>query len=138
MIAAYYYSIFINKFEQIKYLLFRWVWTGKCLFTKNLMFDHQRHLILLYLFIVIASGEMVTNFIRYLFKYIWFFVFQIKMKNELRIWISIFSYFENWKTISSYVLCLNHSTGTKIKTLFIISYFNLSKKRNGTLGTRII
>ena len=25
----------------------------------------------------------------------------------------------------------------EIKTLFLISYFNLSKKRNGTLGTRI-
>ena len=37
-----------------------------------------------------------------------------------------------------YVLCLNFSIKTKTKTLFLISYFNLSKKRrNGTLVTRI-
>ena len=35
------------------------------------------------------------------------------------------------------VLCLNFSIETKIKSLFLISYFNLSRKRNGTLGTRI-
>ena len=34
-------------------------------------------------------------------------------------------------------LCLNFSIKTKIKTFFLISYFNLLKKRNGTLGTRI-
>ena len=33
---------------------------------------------------------------------------------------------------------LNCSIETKIKTLFLIFYFNLSKKRNGTLGTRIL
>ena len=37
----------------------------------------------------------------------------------------------------SFVLCLNFSIETKIKTLFLTSYFNLSKKRNDTLGTRI-
>ena len=31
----------------------------------------------------------------------------------------------------------NFSIETKIETLFLISYFTLSKKRNGTLGTRI-
>ena len=31
----------------------------------------------------------------------------------------------------------NFSIETKIETLFLISYFSLSKKRNGTLGTRI-
>ena len=35
------------------------------------------------------------------------------------------------------VLCLNFSIETKIKSLFLISYFNLSRKRSGTLGTRI-
>ena len=39
--------------------------------------------------------------------------------------------------IDFYVLYLNFSIETKIKTLLLISYFNLSKKRNGTLGTRI-
>ena len=34
-------------------------------------------------------------------------------------------------------LCLNFSIKTKIKTFFLTSYFNLLKKRNGTLGTRI-
>ena len=37
-----------------------------------------------------------------------------------------------------HVLCFNFSIETKIKTLFLISYLNLSKKRNGTLGTRIM
>ena len=36
------------------------------------------------------------------------------------------------------VLSLNFSIETKIKTLFLISYFNISKNRNGTLGTRIV
>ena len=49
----------------------------------------------------------------------------------------MFSYFENRKTTYFDVFCLNFSIQTKIKTLFVISYFNLSKKRNGTLGTRI-
>ena len=48
----------------------------------------------------------------------------------------MFSYFEIRKTIKFYVLCLN-SRETKIKTLFLILYFNLSKRRNGTLDTRI-
>ena len=50
----------------------------------------------------------------------------------------MFSYFENRKTTLFYVLCLNLSIEKKIKTLFLISHFNLSKKRNGTLGTRIL
>ena len=50
----------------------------------------------------------------------------------------MFSYFENRKTTYFDVFCLNFSIETKIKTLFLISYFNLSKKRNDTLGTRIL
>ena len=50
----------------------------------------------------------------------------------------MFSYFENRKTTYFDVFCLNFSIETKIKTLFLISYFNLSKKRNGTLGTQIV
>ena len=49
----------------------------------------------------------------------------------------MFSYFENRKTTYFDVFCLNFSIETKIKIIFLISYFNLSKKRNGTLGTRI-
>ena len=50
----------------------------------------------------------------------------------------MFNFFENRKTTYFDVFCLNFSLETKIKTLFLISYFNLStKKRNGTLGTRI-
>ena len=81
----YYCSIFINKFEQIEYPLlnvcfvefeqvniYLWkfdVWSIK-------LFDS---------FIVIyydCVRGMVTSFIRYLFKSICFFVFQIRMKNE--------------------------------------------------------
>ena len=52
----------------------------------------------------------------------------------------MFSYSEYWKTTYFDVFCLNFSTETKIKTLFLISYFNLStkkKKPNGTLRARI-
>ena len=42
-------------------------------------------------------------------------------------------YFENWKTMYFHVFCLNFSTETKIKTLFLISYFNLSKKQEMAL-----
>ena len=49
----------------------------------------------------------------------------------------MFSYFENRKTTHFDVFCLNFSIETKIKALFLISYFNLSEKQNGTLGTRI-
>ena len=47
----------------------------------------------------------------------------------------MFSYFKNRK--STDIFCLKFSIEAKIKTLFLISNFNLSKKRNGTLGTRI-
>ena len=51
----------------------------------------------------------------------------------------MFSYFRNRKTTYFDVFCLNLSIETKIKTIFQISYFSLSKKkRNGTLGTRIV
>ena len=40
----------------------------------------------------------------------------------------MFSYFENQKTTYFDVFCLNFGIETKIKTLFLISYFNLSKK----------
>ena len=43
----------------------------------------------------------------------------------------------DWYT-DCFMFCLNFSIETKIKTLFLISYFNLSKKRNDTLGTRIL
>ena len=46
----------------------------------------------------------------------------------------MFSYFENRKTTYFDVFCLNFSTETKIKTLFLISYFNLSKKTKWHFG----
>ena len=64
------------------------------------------------------------------------------------------SYYENRKTISFFALCLNFSIETKIKILFLISHFNLSKQnkkkkkkkmkkktkqeQNGTFGTRLM
>ena len=48
------------------------------------------------------------------------------------------SFFEYRKTTYFDVSCLNFSIETKIKTLFLILYFSLSKKRNGTLGTQIM
>ena len=65
-----------------------------------------------------------------------------KLKNHL-VPFSIFIVTRNGKASSRFlwiwflVLCLNFSLETKIKTLFLISYFNLSKKQNGTLGTWI-
>ena len=50
-------------------------------------------------------------------------------------------YFVEFEQVYIYfdVFCLNFSIEMKIKTIFLISYFNLSKKnRNGTLGTRIV
>ena len=41
----------------------------------------------------------------------------------------MFNYFKNWKTTYFDVFCLNFSIETKIKTIFQISYFNLSKKK---------
>ena len=67
-----------------------------------------------------------------------FFKLKWKTKNKLQIWILMFGYFKNRKTTYFHVFCLNFSIETKIKTLFLISYFDLSKKRNGTLGTRIL
>ena len=40
----------------------------------------------------------------------------------------MFNYFKNRKTTYIDVFCLNFSIETKIKTLFLISYFDLSKK----------
>ena len=53
-------------------------------------------------------------------------------KTKLQIWISMFSFFENRKTTYFDVFSLNFSLETKTKTLFLISYFNLSKKKNET------
>ena len=44
----------------------------------------------------------------------------------------MFRYFENRKTTYFDVFCLNFSIETKIKTLFLISYFNLSKTKKKT------
>ena len=46
----------------------------------------------------------------------------------------MFSYFENQKTTYFDVFCLNFGIETKIKTLFLISYFNLSKKTQRAHG----
>ena len=46
----------------------------------------------------------------------------------------MFGYFKNWKTTYFDVFCLNFSIETKIKTIFQISYFNLSKKNEMALG----
>ena len=41
----------------------------------------------------------------------------------------MFSYFENQKATYFDVFCLNFSIEKKIKTLFLISYFNLSENK---------
>ena len=83
---------------------------------------------------------MVTSFIRYLFKQIWFFIFQIKMKNEKQTSNLNFNVHLFWKSKNHLFWCFLSQLQykTKIKILFLISYFNLSKKWNGTLGTRIL
>ena len=43
-------------------------------------------------------------------------------------------YFENRKTTYFDVFCLNFSIEAKIKTLFLISYFNLSKKKKNEMA----
>ena len=60
------------------------------------------------------------------------------MKNEnFSKFVLLLNQKTNYTFSTRIVLCLNFNVETKIKTLFLISYFNLSKKRNGTLGTRI-
>ena len=44
----------------------------------------------------------------------------------------MFSHFENRKTTYFDVFCLNFSKETRINILFLISYFNLSKKKRKT------
>ena len=58
------------------------------------------------------------------------------MKNEKRTSSLNFNVRVFWKTKNQLVLCLclNFSIETKIKTLFLISYFNLSKKMNWHFG----
>ena len=121
-------NVYVVKFEQV------------IIYLRKFDVDHWNYLILLVRIHCDCVRGMVTSFIRYLFKWIWFFVFQIKWKtkNKLQIWISMFRYSENRKTTYFDVFCLNFIIETKIKTFFLISYFNLSKKRNGTLGTRIL
>ena len=46
----------------------------------------------------------------------------------------MFSYSEYRKTTYFDVFCLNFSTETKIKTLFLISYFNLSTKKKNKMA----
>ena len=77
---------------------------------------------------------MVTSFIRYLFKYIWFFVFQ--MKNEKHTSNSNFNIQLFWRLeddlfwyFLSQLLYRNEN-----QTLFLISHFNLSKKTKWHFG----
>ena len=73
---------------------------------------------------------MVTSFIRYLFVYIdLVFRLQIKMKNEKPTSDFNFNVPLFWKLKNHLVLCfcLNVITETKIKTLFLVLYLNLSK-----------
>ena len=78
-------------------------------------------------------------------KWIWksyftfpFWLWNWKMKNEnFSKFVLLLNQKTNYTFSTRIVLCLNFNVETKIRTLFLISYFNLSKKRNGTLGTRI-
>ena len=45
----------------------------------------------------------------------------------------MFRYFENRKSTYFHVFCLNFSIKTKIKTIFQISYLNLSQKKDMAL-----
>ena len=67
----------------------------------------------------------------------WFFVFQIEMKNEKQNSSLNFNVQLFWKSNKHLVLCLRFSIETTIKSLFLISYFTLSKRWNGTLVTHI-
>ena len=112
-------NVYFVEFEQVNIYLRKFdVWSLK-LFDSFILIHYD------------CVRGMVTSFIRYLFKQIWFFVFQIKTKNEKQTSNLNFSvqYFENQKTTYFDVFCLNFSTETKIKTLFLTSYFNLSTKK---------
>ena len=119
-------NVYFVEFEQVNIYLRKFdVWSLK-LFDSFILIHYD------------CIRGMVTSFIRYLFKQIWFFVFQIKTKNENQTLNLNFNVQLFWKTTYFDVFCLNFSIETKIKTFFPISYLNLSKKWNGTLGTPII
>ena len=65
------------------------------------------------------------------------FLFEIEMKNEKQNSSLNFNVQLFWKSNKHLDLCLSFSIETTIKSLFLISYFTLSKKWNGTLVTRI-
>ena len=120
-------NVYFVEFEQVNIYLRKFdVWSLK-LFDSFILIHYD------------CVRGMVTSFIRYLSRFGFsFFKLKWKTKNKLQVWISMFSYFENRKITYFDVFCLNFSIETKINTLFLISYFNLSKKWNGTLGTRIL
>ena len=81
---------------------------------------------------------MVTSFISICLSRSGFSFFKLKLKGKMnfRFEFQCSVILKIEKPFSCFVSCINFSLETKIKTLFLISYFNLSQKRNGTLGTR--
>ena len=88
--------------------------------------------------------RMFTSFIRYLFKWIWFFVFQIKMKNEKQTSNLNFNVQLFWKSENHLFWCFlsqlqYRNKNQNLISNFIFQFIKKNKtKRNGTLGTRII
>ena len=77
----------------------------------------------------------------------WTLGFGVKIQNSILGQKTKFTFFSilililNWKSRHfpyTHFFCLNFSIEPKIKTLFLISYLDLSKKRNGTLDTQIL
>ena len=70
-----------------------------------------------------------------------FFNFFIKMKNEKRTVFRFPFFYENeneWSIKNSKKESIKHENGSQYRIIeFWIWFFNLSRKRNGTLGTRI-
>ena len=117
-------NVYFVEFDQVNIYL-RKIW---CLIIQAIWFFYTYSLWL-------RKGGMVTSFIRYLFKQIWFFIFQIKMKNEkqtsnLNFNVQLFRKSENhlfWCFLSQLQY---RNENQKVISNFIFQF--IKKKRNGT------
>ena len=121
-------NVYFVEFEQVNIYLRKFdVWSLK-LYNSFILIHYD------------CVRGMVTNFIRYLFKQIWFFVFQIKMKIEKQTSILNFNMQLFWKSENHLFWCFlsQHQYRNENQSFIFNFIFQFIKKeRNGTLSTRI-
>ena len=121
-------NVYFVEFEQVNIYLRKFdVWSLK-LYDSFILIHYD------------CVRGMVTNFIRYLFKQIRFFVFQIKMKIEKQTSILNFNMQLFWKSESHLFWCfLSQLQYRNENQSFIFNFIFqfIKKERNGTLSTQI-